>query len=523
MSSWDIIIIIQINYELKAIQDQYGVNENEYQNIMTNKALAWASPLIETHDDRLNDLEAFLEAVSQVFDDPNCCATASDTLMAQHQGKSSIAEYATEFREWALPNEEVIEDPEQSSKLPSIYREFADVCDKKNANKLPPHQPYDCPIDLLPGAAIPFGSICPLAEHKVKAIKEYIDENLANGFIRPSSSPAEEHQNHVKTVLEDLSTHNSILNWKNCNVIMMENFTYNFFILTFTTHEDNKPFLSFFFVLVYLIGVLANSSTILVVYRDQRLHTPMYLFLCNLSIVDLCYTTTTAPNLVHMFLSCDYTLSFTQCFIQMYFFLHVATTEDLLLFIMVYDRYVAICKPLHYHRMLNKKNCILLMIVAWVIGCLNSAFATLTSSKICLYTNTVPQFFCEFKAFAKISCPNAGFQLFTYMEAVLFGFGPFLCSILSYIKVIIVILHIKSSDGRRKAFSTCSSHLIVLSMFYGTWMSVYIMPPLKDPRVFELTLSILYSTITPMLNPLIYSVRNKDVKRALLKMVGIKV
>ncbi|XP_073414848.1 olfactory receptor-like protein DTMT [Dendrobates tinctorius] len=304
---------------------------------------------------------------------------------------------------------------------------------------------------------------------------------------------------------------------------MMENFTYNFFILTFTTDEDNKPFLSFFFFLVYLTGVLANSATILVVYRDQHLHTPMYLFLCNLSIVDLCYTSTTAPKLVHMFLSCDHTLTFTQCFVQMYFFLHVATTEDLLLFIMAYDRYVAICRPLHYHHMLNKKNCILFMVAAWVIGCLNSAFATLTSSKIWLYTNTVPQFFCEFKAFAKIACPNAGFQLFTYMEVVIFGFGPFLCSILSYIKVIVVILHIKSSDGRRKAFSTCSSHLIVLSMFYGTWMSVYIMPPLKDPRVFELTLSILYSTITPMLNPLIYSVRNKDVKRSLLKMVGGKV
>ncbi|XP_044160520.1 olfactory receptor 1468-like [Bufo gargarizans] len=303
----------------------------------------------------------------------------------------------------------------------------------------------------------------------------------------------------------------------------MDNHTYNFFILTFTTSSEYKPLLSAFFVLIYLTGVIANSTTITVIYRDQHLHTPMYLFLCNLSIVDLCYTTTTVPKLVHMFLSGDYTLTCTQCFIQMYVFLHVATTEDLLLFIMAYDRYVAICNPLHYHRILKKKNCILLMVFAWVTGFLNSSFATLTSSKLPLYTNTVPQFFCEFKAFAKISFPNAGFQLFTYMEVVIFGFGPFVCSIISYIMVIIVILRIKSKDGRRKAFSTCSSHLIVLSMFYGTWMSVYIMPPLKDTRVFELTLSILYSTITPMLNPLIYSVRNKDVRRALLKLVRYKV
>ncbi|XP_056392671.1 olfactory receptor 24-like [Hyla sarda] len=249
----------------------------------------------------------------------------------------------------------------------------------------------------------------------------------------------------------------------------------------------------------------------------------MYLFLCNLSIVDLCYTTITVPKLIYMFLSGDYALSSAQCFTQMYFFLHVATTEDLLLFIMAYDRYVAICNPLHYHRMLSKKICVLLMVVAWVSGCINSTCATITSSNIPLYSNAVPQFFCEFKAFAKISCPNAAFQLFGYMEAVIFGFGPFLCSIISYVKVIIVILHIKSSDGRRKAFSTCSSHLMVLSMFYGTWMSVYIMPPMKDTRVFEMTLSILYSTITPMLNPLIYSVRNKDVRRALLKLMGCKV
>ncbi|XP_073516767.1 olfactory receptor 5V1-like [Phyllobates terribilis] len=303
----------------------------------------------------------------------------------------------------------------------------------------------------------------------------------------------------------------------------MENITYKFFILTFANDLDNKPFLSLFFVLVYFTGVIANSATIIAIYKDRHLHTPMYLFLCNLSIVDLCYTTSTVPKLVYMLVSGDYTLSFTQCFIQMYFFLHVATTEDLLLFIMAYDRYVAICNPLRYHNLLSKKICVLLMAIAWATGCINSTVTTLTTSNIPLYTNIVPQFLCESKAFTKMSYPNTGFQLFSYIEVVMFGVGPFLCSIISYTKVIIVILHIKSSDGRRKTFSTCSSHLIVLTMYYGTWMSVYIMPPLKDPRVFELTLSILFSIITPMVNPLIYSVRNKDVKRALLKMVGIKV
>ncbi|KAM4023957.1 olfactory receptor 2L3-like [Anomaloglossus baeobatrachus] len=262
----------------------------------------------------------------------------------------------------------------------------------------------------------------------------------------------------------------------------MENHTYSFFILTFATDSENMPFLSVFFILVYLTGVIANSATIIAIYMDRHLHTPMYLFLCNLSIVDLCYTTSIVPNLVHMLLSGDYTMSFTQCFVQMYFFIHVAATEDLLLFIMAYDRYVAICSPLYYYSRLSKKNCVLLMSTAWGTGCINSIIATLTASNIHLFSNIVPQFLCDFKAFSKIAYPNTGFQLYSYIEAVIFGVGPFLCCIISYTRVIIVISHIKSSDGRRKAFSTCSSHLIVLTMYFGTWMALYIMPPLKDPR-----------------------------------------
>ncbi|KAG8540712.1 hypothetical protein GDO81_018718 [Engystomops pustulosus] len=304
----------------------------------------------------------------------------------------------------------------------------------------------------------------------------------------------------------------------------MENNTYRFFLLTFTTRVKNTAALSFIFTIIYLTGVIVNFIIVILVYMDRHLHTPMYLFLCNLSLIDICYTTSTVPKLIHMLLSGDYTLSFTQCFVQLYVFSHVVTTEDLLLFIMAYDRYVAICNPFHYHSILSKRNCVLLMTLAWVIGCLNSVVATLSTSVIPMCnSNTITQFFCELKAFAKISCPNAGFQLLTYMEAVIFGLGPFLGSITSYIKVIMVILNIRSSDGRRKAFSTCSSHLIVLTLYYGTWMSEYVMPPFKNTHVFELALSVLYATITPMLNPLIYSARNKDVKNALLKLLGRKV
>ncbi|XP_075141432.1 olfactory receptor 1496-like [Leptodactylus fuscus] len=298
----------------------------------------------------------------------------------------------------------------------------------------------------------------------------------------------------------------------------MKNHTYQFFILTFNT-QHNTPFLSFVFILIYLTGVIANSTTITVVYRDRHLHTPMYLFLCNLSIVDLFYTTITIPKLVHMFLSGDYTLSFTQCFVQMYFFYIAVSTEDFLLFIMAYDRYVAICNPLHYHSILSKKNCILFLLLIWISGVINSLLPPLIATNIPLcYSNKISQFFCEYRAISNIFCPNVGIQTFVYTATTVFGLCPFLCSILSYIKIIIVISHIKSSDGRRKAFSTCSSHLIVLCMYYGTWTSAYLIPSVKDTQVVELTLSVLYTTITPMLNPLIYSVRNTDVKRALLKL-----
>ncbi|CAJ0953536.1 unnamed protein product [Ranitomeya imitator] len=293
----------------------------------------------------------------------------------------------------------------------------------------------------------------------------------------------------------------------------MENHTFNSFILTFSTLASNRSILSVVFTLIYLTGVMVNFTIVIVIYWDRHLHTPMYLFIRNLSFVDICYTTTTVPKLIHMLWTGNYMLSF----------IHVVTTEDLVLFIMAYDRYVAICHPLRYHSVLSKKNCILIMTAVWVIGGFNSFLATLTTSitPMC-YSNTIAQFFCELKAFAKISCPNAGLQLLTYMELII-GVSLFLTSIISYIKVITVILHIRSKDGRRKAFSTCSAHLIVLSMHYGTFTSEYIMPPFRHTQVFELTISVWYTTITPMLNPLIYSVRNNDVKRALLKMVGGKI
>ncbi|XP_063788977.1 olfactory receptor 1E16-like [Pseudophryne corroboree] len=289
--------------------------------------------------------------------------------------------------------------------------------------------------------------------------------------------------------------------------------------------EVYKPFVFIVFLLLYLTGLLVNSAIITVIFMDKHLHTPMYLFLCNLSLIDLCYTTVTIPKLLYMLLSGNYTVSFTQCFTQMYFIWESASTEDVILVIMAYDRYVAICKPLHYHRMFNRKLCVQLSAAIWLTGCLNSLVVTLSASKM-YFCNSyiIHQYFCDAKSLMKISCKNKELlYIVICIQLLLFGFCPFLVTLKSYIKIVSAILKIKSRDGRRKAFSTCSSHLIVLTIFYGTGTSVYMMPLNDHYKVLEMVFTVLYTAVTPMLNPLIYSLQNKDVKKAMKRCIkGLK-
>ncbi|KAM5151747.1 olfactory receptor 1G1-like [Mantella aurantiaca] len=224
-----------------------------------------------------------------------------------------------------------------------------------------------------------------------------------------------------------------------------------------------------------------------------------------------------------MLLSGNNAISFMQCFSQTYFFLLAASAEDVLLFIMAYDRYVAICNPLHYHHLLRKKVCLLFILAIWLSASLNSFLMTLPVSMMSFCRSKVIQhFFCEAKSLTKISC--AGREIFyriVYMELLLFGLFPFLCSLTSYIKILNVILQIRSAEGKKKAFSTCSSHLAVIVLYYATGTSMYMIPPSKYSDVMEQVSTVLCTAITPMLNPLIYSLRNKDVKKALRNLVPV--
>ncbi|XP_053577911.1 olfactory receptor-like protein OLF4 [Bombina bombina] len=302
----------------------------------------------------------------------------------------------------------------------------------------------------------------------------------------------------------------------------MDNQTSNkdFHFLAFSSSEKFHPFLSVVFFSLYFIGILWNLAIIIVIFMDTHLHTPMYFFLCNLSVEDICSTTVTLPKLIYILLSGNNSITPIQCFTQMSFFILMATTITLLLPSMAYDCYVAICNPLNYHRIMNKDKCVLLLIGIWITGCVNAFFLTslISSLPLCKSTN-IHQFYCDGKALAKITCPDIRFSIIFFLETILLGFLPFLLTLVSYIKIIGSVLSMKSNDSRRKAFSTCTSHLTVLFIFYGTLMCVYLKSLFKQTEELDNLFSVLYTAVTPMLNPAIYSLRNREVKNALMKIL----
>ncbi|XP_068129618.1 olfactory receptor 1G1-like [Hyperolius riggenbachi] len=304
---------------------------------------------------------------------------------------------------------------------------------------------------------------------------------------------------------------------------MMDNRTYDFHLTAFANTTVNHLLLFFLFLSLYLTGILGNIIIVTSVIIDTRLHTPMYIFLSNLSSVDVIFNSSTLPKLMDILLSGNDSISFPQCFAQLFFYMLAASTEDVLLSVMAYDRYLAICKPLHYHLIMNRPQYALLLLGTWVVGCVNSLFLTFSIYQLELCPATkIQHFFCDIKALEKITCSHTQFYILLYIESVVLGLFPFLLSLTSYIKIIRIVLKIKSTSGRRKAFSTCTSHLTVLMIFYGVALCMYVKPPSVQFETQDLVFSIMYTAVTPMLNPLIYALRNKEVKSALKRIFGIR-
>ncbi|XP_071972430.1 olfactory receptor 5AP2-like [Engystomops pustulosus] len=273
------------------------------------------------------------------------------------------------------------------------------------------------------------------------------------------------------------------------------------------------------FLIIYTITLSGNVLLIAVVRVNSHLHTPMYFFLSNLSVIDICFSSTIVPKLLVNTLSQDKSISFLGCASQMYFSLALGATECITLAVMAYDRYVAICNPLRYQIIIHKKLCVCLVVFSWTVSFLNAIIhAALTFKLPYCKSHHVNHFFCEMPPLFKLSCRDTLFnEVAVYISGGIIALCSFLLTLVSYVRIITSILKIRSSQGRHKAFSTCASHLTVVSLYYGTIMFMYLRPRHSYSPERDRVISILYTVVTPMLNPIIYSIRNKDVKGTLRK------
>ncbi|XP_068107728.1 olfactory receptor 5V1-like [Hyperolius riggenbachi] len=278
------------------------------------------------------------------------------------------------------------------------------------------------------------------------------------------------------------------------------------------------------FLIIYTITLSGNVLLIVVVRIDSQLHTPMYFFLTNLSFIDICFSSTIVPKILVNTLSKDKSISFLGCASQMYFSLALGATECFILAVMAYDRYVAICNPLRYKIIMHRWLCFSLAGASWTVSFLNAVIhAIFTFQLPYCKSNQVNHFFCEIPPLFRISCRDTLFnEVAVYISGGIIALCSFMLTIISYFHIITTILKIRSNKGRYKAFSTCGSHLSVVSLYYGTIAFMYLRPRSSYSPDRDRAISMLYTVVTPMLNPIIYSIRNKDVKGALRKKLAMK-
>ncbi|XP_056399158.1 olfactory receptor 5V1-like [Hyla sarda] len=272
-------------------------------------------------------------------------------------------------------------------------------------------------------------------------------------------------------------------------------------------------------VIVYIIIVLGNFTVFSIIQVDSHLQTPMYFFLSCLSLLDVCYSTVTLPAMLANAITGNRRISFHSCFTQLYFFVSLGGSECLLLGAMAYDRYVAICNPLHYHSVMNKRFCSGFVAGCLACGWLNSVFHTLMTMKLTFCgDHHINHFFCDVLPMLEAACSDIdSIKLWLHVVAIFIGMSPFLLVMVSYIRIIATILRIRSSEKRKKVFSTCSSHLMVVTIFYFTGIFTYNGPSSGDSFILVQISSVLYGILSPLLNPVIYCLRNKEVKKALKK------
>ncbi|XP_073479890.1 olfactory receptor 5P55-like [Aquarana catesbeiana] len=276
------------------------------------------------------------------------------------------------------------------------------------------------------------------------------------------------------------------------------------------------------FLMLYCVTICGNLLIITLVFYSKSLHSPMYFFLSQLSVADILLVTDILPNMIRTVLVKRTIIPFSDCLAQFYFFCIVETSECLLLTVMSWDRYLAICKPLHYGTLKMKNQvCWMLVSLCWIVGILAVSISILTISKLQFCgPNIIDHFFCDFDPILQLSCSDTTTNR---LEVTVLGFIfvilPFFTIFVSYSYIIVTILKIPSITGRQKVFSTCSSHLTVVSIYYGTLVCVYLVPSGGHTQTLNKLFSLMYTVVTPMINPIIYSLRNKDLKKAVRKFI----
>ncbi|ERE83202.1 olfactory receptor 13C7 [Cricetulus griseus] len=303
-----------------------------------------------------------------------------------------------------------------------------------------------------------------------------------------------------------------------------------FILLGLSAHPKLEKTFFVLILLMYLVILLGNGVLILVTILDTHLHTPMYFFLGNLSFLDICYTTSSVPLILDSFLTPRKTISFSGCAVQMSLSFAMGATECVLLSMMAFDRYVAICNPLRYPVIMSKAAYVPMAVGSWAGGVTNSIVQTSLAMRLPFCgDNVINHFTCEILAVLKLACADISINVISMVIAnMIFLAIPVLFIFVSYVFILVTILRIPSAEGRRKAFSTCSAHLTVVVVFYGTILFMYGKPKSKDPLgadkqdLADKLISLFYGVVTPMLNPIIYSLRNKDVRAAVRNLVGQK-
>uniref|UniRef100_A0A8D0S3D8 G-protein coupled receptors family 1 profile domain-containing protein n=1 Tax=Sus scrofa TaxID=9823 RepID=A0A8D0S3D8_PIG len=328
----------------------------------------------------------------------------------------------------------------------------------------------------------------------------------------------------ILNLLYHKTTLNYLFFFNRCPIFEPQNLTHvsEFLLMGLSDDPELQALLFGLFLSIYLVAMLGNLLIILAVTSDSHLHTPMYFFLSSLSLVDLGFITTTVPKMLVNIQTHSKSITYTGCLTQLSFFFLFGCSDNLLLAVMAYDRLVAICHPLHYLVIMKPRLCGLLVLVSFFSSFLDSQIHCLMVSQLTFCTNVeIPHFFCDAPQLLHLACSDTSTDnILIYFTGAIFGGIPVLGILYSYIQIVSSILRVPSSGERYKAFSTCGSHLSVVCLFYGTALGVYLSSAVSSSPRKEAVASVIYSVVIPMLNPFIYSLRNKDIKNALWKIIN---